>query len=253
MLGIGGFLGPILAFLALMALLYSIHYQYVEFQKSTRQLQESAIALNNQNELIQKQNFESTFFQMLKLYNEIIQSITFGKTDQVKGRDAIRKIFDTFLLNYFNTELKGWVNTETHKETEYDKFYNDYAHSLGHLFRILYNILKFVNNSEVIIEKGKSMKDIYMYKKFYIDILRAQLSKYELALLFHNVIYFKREGKGKMYSLVMQYNIFKHLDKTMMMVPTDYQKLDRIIQDYKDHLNSIASSSSNQIKVPSVQ
>ena len=58
----GGILSPILAFAALIALLYSIHYQVNEFQKSTKQLEESAIALKSQNELIQQQNLEAINF-----------------------------------------------------------------------------------------------------------------------------------------------------------------------------------------------
>lgn len=58
----GGTLSPVLAFFALIALLISIHYQVTEFQKSTKQLRESSIALKKQNELIQNQISEARDF-----------------------------------------------------------------------------------------------------------------------------------------------------------------------------------------------
>ena len=74
----GGVLGPTLAFVALMALLYSIHYQITEFQKSTQQLKESSDALKLQNKLIQNQITEARDFHV--------------KEKEIKKIDATNKL-----------------------------------------------------------------------------------------------------------------------------------------------------------------
>ncbi|MBS0498229.1 MAG: putative phage abortive infection protein [Proteobacteria bacterium] len=231
---VGGFLSPILAFLALIALLCSIHIQTRELNHSVEQLSKSAEALNNQNKLIQKQNFEETFFQMLKLYNEIVQTIAITEQintvpTKIEGRDALAHMYGIFTTRYLNNNNKiDKSDPEKDKREKYAKFYRTHGGKFGHYYRIIYNILKFIGNSDLA----------YKEQKFYADILRAQLSEHELVLFFYNLFYFEGNGKGKMYKWVEQYNILKHIEREVIP-ESDHPKLDQVIQAYKVHRHSM--------------
>jgi hypothetical protein len=56
----------------------------------------------------------------------------------------------------------------------YEYFYENYGHLLGHYFRNMYYILQYADKTQ----RGKYFSRIY----------RAQLSRYELAMLFYNVM-----------------------------------------------------------------
>ncbi len=59
---------------ALFVSLYTICLQSEEL-KALEELNDLADAMTNQNKVMEKQNFESTFFQMLRLFNEIIDGV----------------------------------------------------------------------------------------------------------------------------------------------------------------------------------
>lgn len=211
---IGGILSPACAFAALIMLFNSINIQSKELQLSRQ-------ALDNQNSLIEKQNFEATFFKMLELHNEVIQLITYDfDTSEVTGRRAISEICKQFKTHHFK-EDELFHSTDKVKEDAYAAFYKKYGHEIGHYFRVIYNILKFVKNSKL------NYKD----QKIYTDLLRAQLSNDELYLLFHNVLYFTGKGAGQMYVWIVEYNIFKHLEDEMSG-KSDFAKLTEMYQKH---------------------
>ena len=99
----GGVLNPILTFLTFMGLLFTIVLQQTELRESRKEFERSANALELQNQAIEKQSFESTFFQMLLLHNQIINSIDLvkGRTGQTtRGRDCF-SVFYSRLAKYF--------------------------------------------------------------------------------------------------------------------------------------------------------
>src|SRR5438067_1862125 len=65
---LGGTLGPVFGFLAFVGVLLTLWVQ-------SKQHDETSRALNEQRDSIQLQNFESTFFELLRLYNEIVRGI----------------------------------------------------------------------------------------------------------------------------------------------------------------------------------
>ncbi len=76
---------------------------------------------------------------------------------------------------------------------------------LVHYFGNLYTIINFVHNESIV------------NRKFYTDIIRSQLSPYELLLLF----YYGLSGKGKeeLYPLVNSYSLLKNIDKMLLLDP----------------------------------
>lgn len=86
------------------------------------------------------------------------------------------------------------------------EFFKDKQNQLGHYFRSLYNILKFVDQSPID------------NKKFYTDFLRAQLSSSELLSIFYNAN--SDMGRDKLLPLINKYNLLKHLDKDEIVFQT---------------------------------
>ncbi len=175
----GGVLNPILTFLTFMGLLFTIVLQQTELRESRKEFQRSANALELQNQAIEKQNFESTFFQMLLLHNQIVNSIDLVKSETgqtTRGRDCF-SVFYTRLAKHFRAteEAHPEMTQQELIDLAYKRFWNDTQSELGHYFRYLYNIIRFVKDSDVETTT-------------YIRLLRAQISDQEMLLLFYNCL-----------------------------------------------------------------
>jgi hypothetical protein len=69
---VGGLLNPTFSLLALLALLATLGLQIRELRLSVKELRNSAEALTKQNDTLRQQTFEGTFFQSLRLHNDIV-------------------------------------------------------------------------------------------------------------------------------------------------------------------------------------
>ncbi|MDN5091021.1 putative phage abortive infection protein [Aliarcobacter butzleri] len=197
----GGTLNPLFAFLTFGLLLLTIRLQLEELKNSRKELKEtrkatrdSANALKEQSNSIKLQNFENTFFNMIDLHNKTLLNLTakpeiilipvrgsdypygFEYKEELKGRDIINHLYDHFLKfqDHYQRHSKD-IDKKTSIIFEYFiiKFYFD----IEQYFKNLYQILKFIDNSDDISNK-----------KFYSNILRAQLSTSEITILFLNSI-----------------------------------------------------------------
>lgn len=221
---LGGILNPLFAFTALLALLYTIVLQSKELRYSSKQLAKSAGALEKQNTVLKKQSFEATFFQLLKLYNDVVKElhITRNEIDQTSGisvavkidyedRHCLARLHKQLIEEYLRTVTRG-DSTLPRMEAlagAYCSFYARYGHMIGHYFRTIYNIVKIVNLSDLSDTE----------KRTYTNILRAQLSKHELGLLLYNCL--SKYGSEKMLPLVKKYNLLKHLEDDVLSSPDD--------------------------------
>ncbi|UIO40862.1 putative phage abortive infection protein, partial [Brevibacillus brevis] len=121
--------------------------------------------------------FEQTFFHMLTLHNDIVDKMKFSS---VAGRSCFPVLFDSLKSAYTKT-----TSDEQRIEKAYDRFHKNSQHYIGHYFRNMYRIIKFIDESHFLTNNEKSN---------YCDIVRAQLSSYELALLMYNGL--STQGKG---------------------------------------------------------
>lgn len=201
--------------LAFASLVYAIFLQRRELELQRQELAFTRAELEGQklqiaaqNDVLRIQNFETTFFQLLKLLNDIVNSIDLRDFNGriTKGRDC----FKTFLQR-----LHGFYNTATSENPQadrcqaavigYEKFYAAYQGEIGHYFRTLYNIIKFVHKSAV------------PDKKLYTNLVRAQLSSQELLLLFYNCA--SSLGNEKFKPLVEEYALLKTLPCEHLFAP----------------------------------
>ncbi len=169
-----------------------------------------------QNETLKVQRFENTFFKMLEFLEGCRHDVFYQgfQRPSVEGRDAIKALYDAFtegfLCNWvqdssFNQQrvFKDECKTLEGVSAEYSNFYVKYGDELGQYYRTLYNLLKLVDRADFIDDKT-----------VYTNLVRAQLSRYELLLLFYNCI--SIFGIEKMAPLIKRYNILKHLESTML-------------------------------------
>lgn len=184
--------------LAFAGVIYAIFLQRAELAIAKEELNRSKSIVEKQQAQIERQvkdgalsAFESSFFRQLELLTSIISDMdllprnaTSGSGHPTKGRDVI-------------AILVGRL-TDSQKP-DYENFYYNNGNEIGHYYRMLYNILAFVDQSC----PGDKM--------FYARIVRAQLSNAETQLLFHNCL---SDYGRKLKDLVEKYTMLKHFSPT---------------------------------------
>jgi hypothetical protein len=200
--------------LAFASLIYTIllqrqelRLQREELHFTRKEIEGQKLQLVAQNEVLRQQNFENTFFQSLRLMQELVNALDMGKGDGVvHGRDCITRLYRFYHTAYSNekarlpnTEMEGIISNA------YAKFYDHYGFEIGHYFRTLYNLVKLVHASQV------------QNKRFYTNLIRAQLSDHELGLLFYNCL--SPLGKAKFKPLVEEYALLKNMPMRLIHDP----------------------------------
>lgn len=198
-----------LAFAGVIIALYmqkdELRLQRQELEETRQELKGQKEQLMLQNEAFRQQNFENTFFQLMRLHNEIISSLEIiDKPHVYQARDAFKYFYQQFKKAYRrNLEKSGDDNLLELINISYIAFRHEHQAIMGHYFRLLYNIIKFVNNSDIT------------NKKLYTNLVRAQLSTNELLLLFYNCL--SDVGKEKFKPLVEQFNLLNNMPKKQLI------------------------------------
>jgi hypothetical protein len=154
--------------------------------------------LDEQAAMTRKQLFESSFFQLLHSHERIVEGIAIGKKDdELAGRDCFTKWYSWLKVTIWPRVRKADnVNDSASIEAAFSQLYDHARTDLGHYFRSLYNLIKFVD--EANIEN----------KRFYTNLVRAQMSDQETLVLFYNCL---SEQGEKFRVLVEKYSLLKHL------------------------------------------
>ncbi len=106
------------------------------------------------------------------------------------------------------------------KRNAYEKLYKEKEEEIGHYYRNLYRIVKFIQDENFSTDKIQNEKE----KKNYRGILRAQLSSMELLMLFYNVVYSKKGEKFK--EILKDTNFFDdHLIESKFLWANDKEEL----------------------------
>lgn len=199
-----------------------IMYSQLEVKYTRLELEGQKQEMIEQNKTLRQQKFDNTFFQLLNTHSNIINSMDLrkysSKSDVIaEGRDC----FNTFYLkleHYIKTkDRKLKLNPKTDKLENtidsYHLFYEKDQNNLGHYYRNLYHIIKFVNRSDV------------SNKKTYTNFVRAQLSSHELVLIFYNCL--SHNGNEKFKPLIEKYALLKNMNKSLVFNPShldEYKK-----------------------------
>ena len=185
-----------------------------ELKFTREELKGQKLQLEAQNVTLRRQNFENTFFELLRLQNEITSSIDLVDENNkiTKGRDCFHVFYRRLgkLWGRNLEQFRGGTELERINKT-YHTFYEEHQGEFGHYFRSLYNIVKFVDNS--------SVED----KRLYTNLVRAQLSSFELALLFYNSL--SNLGRDKFKPLIERYALLKSVPRKHLLNSPDHLPL----------------------------
>jgi hypothetical protein len=164
-----------------------LEYQREQLKVQNEELKQTRVQIEGQKEQLAAQNqtlrlqaIESAFFSQLNLLNGIINSIEASAQGETKrGREAIKLIYDVDYRACYRSALDNYSGTEERiTRVAYDLFVQRRQSDVGHYHRTFYRIIKFVKLSALDDET----------KRVYAGLLRAQLSSYQIALLFYNCL-----------------------------------------------------------------
>ncbi|WP_195603718.1 putative phage abortive infection protein [Clostridium tyrobutyricum] len=153
-----------------------------------------------QNKITNIARFENTLFNLLSFHNNTVNSINYHINVQgnTKTEVELNKGIGYFghAYEFLKEEYKENSN-DLNAELLYiqniycEKFYKYEQYQLGHYFRNLYHIIKFIDRNNIITENDK---------KYYVSLVRAQLSTYEIVLIFYNSM--TKYGKEKFLPMI---------------------------------------------------
>lgn len=227
----GGMLNPILTFLTFIALCITLIMQRVQLHDAKQEASRNADASRIQE-------FESTFFNMIQLHNQIVQELRFDIVDVATAWGASRhssypqeqarklqnptstgrQTFSQMFIFIHFAAQGGSSRTEV-----YNFLQKKQNHLFGHYFRNLYQILKYLKTSS---EQLNGCFDV----EFYSSMLRAQLSADELRALLYNC-----DGDlvddGSYRKLIIKFRFLEHLplhflSLTKRLVQADFSSFD---------------------------
>lgn len=200
---IGGCIGAIFALVGVFLLFETLKLQREESKNSSN--------------VFKRQQFDSTFWGQLNLYNEIVSTLSSFDDSSKKGKD-----FFAFEMNKLQTAFQSntsLIKRKKEADDNYVSFYIQYKSQIAHYFRVLFRLICFIHESDI------DEKDKVVYAK----IMRAQLSEGELFFLYYNA--FTPYGKN-FKSLINRYNLIKHLPKLEKL---EFQKYTNPLQGNEKH------------------
>jgi len=140
---------------------------------------------------------------------------TIGTEENIKNDDYKNMVSIGFGEIYDGTS-KERIQTV---QTVHSYFYQEFGHMLGHYFRNIHYMLEFIDNSNE--------------SKKYSKIFRAQLSRYELALIYYNAL--SSMSSVRTVKLLIKYNILNELySSDISYEPND----DMVREDLKERINT---------------
>ncbi|MHA4196218.1 putative phage abortive infection protein [Bacillus cereus] len=131
---------------------------------------------------------------------------------------------DIQIKHEYITKFENEYYVETLKSLKcsaYERLYKEHENIIGHYYRNLYRIVKLIQNNTFDNESEERDNE---EKRMYRGILRAQLSSFELLMLFYNISYSEKGKKFK--ELIESINFFDdHLIEEDFIWKNDVKEL----------------------------
>ena len=149
MFGVGNAIFSALAFLGVIVAIFlqkkELELQRKELQWTREEVKGQREQLESQAVTLKKQTLENTFFELLRFHQEILQAVRYNHNAETRGREAIRHLAGKFRKKYNNSEQKESEGERI--RDAYNEFHHNFQPHIGHYFRNLYQILRFINDS----------------------------------------------------------------------------------------------------------
>jgi Putative phage abortive infection protein len=188
--------------LAFAGVVYAIFLQRHEVEIAKEEISRTKQILKEQQNIARQQSqaqkiqvFEGTFFNLLRIFADVRSAIDLRNNQGVvtaSGSECLR-----IFLNRVEKKVQKSAGPKDSVQA-FEELYLQLNSELGHYFRTLYNLVKFVDRSEI--------DD----KRLYTNLVRAQLSDPEAEILFLNGLT-ARGAKFK--PLIERYALLKNIRK----------------------------------------
>lgn len=151
-----------------------------------------------------------------------------GESSTPMVKDLLKKYNEVIISNIIkdlniNRKKEGYKNLKYLRKFKLNGYYpfNGHQSRLGHYFRHLYQIIKYIDSQDFLTTDEK---------KFYGKIIRAQLSNHELAIFFYNSVsqLGKNWSKGENKNYIKYYEFLKNIPLegfTFELNPRDFYDL----------------------------
>ncbi len=164
-----------------------------------------------QNQTLRQQNFENTFFHLLKLHNNLVNELDLREATGT--RNVLANGRECFLIYYkrlesyiimANRENGTSVNKASLDATVkgYVTFFDANQNNLDNYFRSLCQLLHFIDTSSIDISDS------------YAQFIIAQLSSHELSILFYSGLNMTDGIKLKNY--IEKFGLLQNLDESLV-------------------------------------
>lgn len=250
--------GVLLVYLAFVGQRVQLVYQQAELRATRTEFTQQTAALEGQQAEMERQvlesrrqTFDNAFFQMLRLYNDILAETAIpgrgrGTAEMDRGRDAFVELVSRHWYRYeqgVKEEARkslvaagdgppvfgdGLISVEQRAQQDayqerlsarmdeieeersalerrvaalaaYRDLYTAHQHEIGHYFRTLYHVVKFVDAADAGVIPDKQR---------YASIVRSQLSSPELKMLAFNGL---THGREKFKPMMERYGMLKQM------------------------------------------
>lgn len=208
-------LGALFSGLAFSGLLVTIYLQAKQMKSQQEETEKNSKEIAKQNERLQQQEnnlnqqrFENTFFELLKTFNSIVYSIEINfNNSQIRGKDVFQILYKDFADNIkSNSSQKNVTEENKSLEEAFVKTFAQHQSNIGYYFHNLYSVIHFVDQA-----KGINNKD------FYIELILSQMTGYEYLFLFYYCL--SSLGRPRFGALVEHYKILKFTPEEMLIKP----------------------------------
>lgn len=184
--------------------------EYNDFYQS---LEQGTNTYWNKEKKEHEEYFESNIKGIIIEYKKILLSESTNFRLLIE-RNISNEYINKFSENFINNPLKEL------KQEAYEMSYKEKENQVGHYYRNLYRIVKLIQGENFGIDKEYNELE----KSKYRGILRAQLSSYELLMIFYNVAYSEKGKKFK--EILKDTNFFDdHLIAEDFIWANDYEEL----------------------------
>lgn len=237
---LGGTLNPIISFLALIGLLYTIHQQAQEMQATREELEQAAEQQRRQSEIFNLQQFESTFFSLLEQHNKIIETLV-KNVDEINKYNQTHDSKDSFINEIYEKYSEIYQSNVCDNQIKINLYIANNIQQnleLKRYFIVLFQILKLISlnlskdtygntNNKISIEdyvaddekSREKISNLYInpQEKIYINILRSFIPNEILKLIALNCLSLNSKTFNNFQGLLNRYNFLEHLQLGMQL------------------------------------
>ncbi|MFR9720154.1 hypothetical protein ACL00X_12430 [Aeromonas diversa] len=160
-----GSLNTLFSGLAFAGIILSIRLQSKELEETRNEMKRQSDQFTKQSVVLNKQNFESTFFQMLSFNNQIRAGVEFNinegdlqniDLEKYRGSEAFKKI--AVLLEDALSPIifdEGVKLVTTKAQTILRRFFTQFDNEVSHFYRNIYQTLLLIDNCDFSFKDKK--------------------------------------------------------------------------------------------------